>query len=88
MNAPEYFTAGARRRAIAYSLAVSRGDAHAGEVLADLPEDELLRTVETLAVLHAASLQRLTGKADAVLTAWLQDLQNDENNNGISQEGN
>lgn len=86
MNAPEYFTPEVRRRALAYTLAVSRGDPHRSEVLADLDGDELQRTIETLAMLHAASLERLTGNADAVLAAWLNELQNDENNTDSSQE--
>ncbi|GAA3284471.1 hypothetical protein [Nesterenkonia halobia] len=88
MSAQEYFTPELRRRALAYTLAVSRGDPHRSEVLADLDGNELQRTVETLAMLHAASLERLTGNADAVLTSWLQELQNDEDENAISQEGN
>lgn len=61
MSTTAYFTPAHRTRALSYILATLRADEHRSEVLADLSEDDLLRTIEAIAGTAAATLQQHTG---------------------------
>ena len=61
MTTETYFTPTHRTRALSYILATLRADEHRSEVLADLSEDDLLRTIEAIAGTAAATLQQHSG---------------------------
>lgn len=78
MTPKKYWTPLHRARAVSYTLAVLRGDPARNEVLADLSQDDLLRTVEALAGMNAATLNQFTGDgAERVLTEQLKHIQTD-----------
>ena len=84
-----YFTPTVQARALAYMIAVSRGDVDRDEVFADLDGDELHRTVETLALTGFSILQRITGQAETVLSQMLEATQQeilDEQTEGNDDE--